>query len=368
MPERVTICRKRVTARGVAAIGRFLITAAAALAFGGCADRTEAEPVGAAPVLLDEAVAWGADLELEENAEVINVTPQVRIDSAGRFIVADPSEAQVRIYESDGSLLHHFGSKGPGPEEFESPVVALRMPSKAIMSADFSGKFVVFDSVGSEVVLSRRLPVGPIFDVDILNDTLVVLAGRLPGSKTPPLLHIWNPSSDTVVRSFFPQPVPGPGLEDAAVVTGHVSVDVRGDTIAAVFSLSDTVYLFTLDGGAVGKVPISFQHFRRLENPAPATASRERLFEWLESFSRIANLFWVPDGTFYIQYADKVSGEQKWRLLRMTRTGKTLFEIRDTPQLLAIGPEGSRFYFVKPGSLTANIWRIATLAPSRDRS
>lgn len=324
-----------------------------------CEDRPKAGPV-LSPMTLDQVVTWVDEITLEETPEVINVNPQVRTDTEGRFLVADPREAQIRIYAADGQLNRHFGSKGDGPREFRSLTAAVRMPSAAILATDFSGKIAIFDSTGTNVIYSGRSPVGPIFDVEPLSDTLVLLGGRMPGKRKAPILHMWRPGSDLLLHSFFIPPVPA-DLETEALTVGGVDAAIRGDTVAAVFSSIDTIYLFSPDGTPRGKIAIPFRNFRLPVTKMPSRPTSEEFAEWLESFSLISRLFWMEDGSFLVQYVDRADTESLWRLLHMTRDGKPIFELKDTPRLLA-ADEDRRLYFVKPTSLTPNKWSIATLA------
>ncbi len=305
---------------------------------------------------------WGRDVQLQESADVINVSPQVRSDVQGRFLVADPSETQVRVYNGTGRLLSNFGAKGNGPKEFRNPMVAVRTPAGAILTADFSGKILLVDSAGA-VLRTYTSPVVPLFDLDVVNDSLVLIAGRTSNTERTQLLHLWNINRNKLVRSFFPQPQLPEQMKGAALVTSHVSTAVRGDTVAAIFASSDTLYLFGLDGARRGQVPIPFRAFRPLQQQAQGGAARESLLAWTENFSLIANVFWVSDGSLLVQYMDKVQNEAKWSLLRMTRDGRAVGEISDMPQLLVSAPGDSTFYFVKPGSETPNVWSIAAFRP-----
>jgi len=258
--------------------------------------------------------------------------------------------------------VSHFGSKGNGPKEFRSPVVAVRTPAGAILTADFSGKMLLFDSAGG-VLRTSTSPVVPLFDLDVVNDSLVLIAGRRSNAERTSLLHLWNVNTNKLVRSFFPQPQPSEELTDEAIITSHVSAAVRGDTVAAIFASSDTLYLFGVDGSSRGRVPIPFKRFRSLQPQSQRGAARESLLSWVEKFSLIANVFWMSDGSLLVQYMDKVQNEPKWSLLRMTRDGRAVGEITGTPQLLVSAAGDSTFYFIKPGSETPNVWSRASFRP-----
>lgn len=309
---------------------------------------------------MEEFVRWGEDIELEENLEVINVAPYVTVDGEG-FLVADEREAQIRSYDRLGRLRANFGSKGSGPAEFRFPTSALRISTGEILVFDAHNKAVLFDSIGAAVLRTYRTPFGPVYKSRILNDSTALVAGRLKGNLGGPFIHIWNFRTDTVVRSFFSIVPPDQNYRVATTAAGFAAVSARGDTIAAVFALSDTVYLFGLDGGERGKIPIPFTGYRAVTKSAPhRNSSKQEREGWYGSFSLITDVFWEPDGSFLVQYQDRIRAEQRWNLLKMDRQGKAIFEFADTPELVAVDGTKQTLYFVKPGSATPNIWSVAT--------
>lgn len=333
-------------------------------ALSGCA-RGDAEPVDEQrPVIgtLDEAVAWTGEVRLEENDEVINVSPRVYPDGDG-FLVADSKEAQIRRYGPDGRLRARLGRRGAGPGEFQYVIAAVRLSSGEILAADMMGTLTIFSPRGDSVRHTARTPLGPLYEVVPLDDSLVVLVGRVGASAETPLMHLWDVRRDTIVRSFFPAPQGRGELQSAYMFTGFADAAVRGDTIATIFALSDTVRMYTRDGREVGKVAIPFRHFRRLESGMPQQGGPAELQEWMESYSAASGLFWLSDGTFLVQYYDQRDAETVWRLLRMTRDGRPLMEIVDSPKLLA-GSEPDALTFVKPGAEAPNVWSRARLRSS----
>jgi hypothetical protein len=342
-----------------------------------CGDAGGAQAHGAAPPSLETAeagaergldpfVRWGRDITLEENDEVVNVGLHMALDPSRGFLVADQAENQIRRYDRNGKLLDHFGHKGEGPGEFSVLLRALPLRSGGTLAFNAFDRGAVFDSAG-RVTRTFRLPLELLSEARLLDDTLVLLGGVLPqrtASPDRPRLHLWNLAGGTVVRSFFVPRVRGRAHELAASTTGLVSMDMRGDTVAAVFAISDTVYFFDLNGRALRKVPIPFRHFRpvsesrRLMKPDDDIVAAR---EWAGSFSFICHLFWLHNGTLLIQYQDRVGTEPHWRLLGMTAQGAPLFEEVDTPRLIQVDAATDALYFQKPGSLTPNVWTEATL-------
>jgi hypothetical protein len=343
--------------------------AALALACAACNDMPRAADALAAEntSTLDRYVRWRADIHLQENDTVINVLARVSVDPHRGFLVADEQEDQIRAYAPDGRLVRHFARKGYGPKEFQYLHAALRTSTGQVVAVDYEGKGAVFDSVGGEAVHTFRAPVSPVQFARLVNDTLLLLGGKATprlGHATDARLHLWSLAHDTVVRSFFAPPIAGRAHALAASVGGFVGADLHGDTIAAAFALSDTVYLFALDGRKLGQLAIPFRHFRRLEegNRLPDHNSGVvQVHEWLGSYSMVSDVYWLRDGGFLVQYQDRVGSVPHWRLLRMRRDGTRVFDVVGTPNLLAVDPADDALYFVKPGSLTPDVWSRATL-------
>jgi WD40 repeat protein len=329
-----------------------------------CTDSTptpRTPPRSSAPVPIDAVLTWTDSVPLEENDAVINVTPMVKPDGSGNFVVADAGESQVRLYRPDGTLVRYFGSKGSGPEEFQHVSSALRLPSGDFLVTDMGGKVARFDST-ARLLHTAQAPIGPLYGSAVINDSLVAFAGRARGQEPSALVHLWNLRTDAVIRSFFLEPPHREELSGAYRFSGFTDVQARGDTIAVLFGLSDTVYLYDLDGRETGKLKIPSKSFRPVREPMPQNASMEEFVRWTESFSAASQLFWEPDGSFLVQYFDVEGQEPQWRLVRMGRNGDHRFEVLDTPKLLAISRDTNpKLYFVHPSSPAPNVWAVARM-------
>jgi hypothetical protein len=323
----------------------------------------EAEPDGSA---LDRAVRWGRDIHLQETDQVVNVLVRMNLDPRGGFVVADQQENQIRHYDARGRLRAHVGGTGGGPAEFGALHRALPLSSGGFLGIDSYQRGVEFDSAGG-VVRTFRTPVGPLHDARLVNDTLLLLGGDIPRRKPSPLrprVHLWNLARGSLVRSFFVPPVHGRAHELAAEVAGFVATDVRHDTVAAAFALTDTVYFFDLNGRPLRKVPIPFRHFRRLVEGRPVPGHSSSVVaarEWIGSFSLLSHVFWLRDGTLLVQYQDRIGTEPHWWLLAMTAAGAPLFEAVGTPYLIEVDRATDDLYFQKPGSPTPDVWTLARL-------
>lgn len=305
--------------------------------------------------VLPTVVERMGEIVLQEDTAVINVSPSVTIGPGGSFVIADAREHRIRRYDRDGKLLFQFGARGQGPGEFGLPTHAL-MQDSTIFVADFSGRFFEFDSVGSSVLRDVRPPVGPLYTGRPLAGGSILLAGLGRADEDPrPLLHLWDTTTGTLTRSFFP--TPGDLLtRRAAVNFGSATFDVRGDTIATVASFSDTLYFFTLNGEEAGKLPLPFGSFRRITEFPEGDRPPDEFSAWLDELHLLTHIYWLEDGLFLIQYERPRGRDREWNLLGVTRTGERVFEAVNSPRLLAVN--GDLWYFVDAASRTPNRWIV----------
>ena len=313
--------------------------------------------------IITDVIEWEREILLEENEDVVNVVPVVfPDDERGGFLVADGQESQFRIYNDDGSLVGFFGRKGDGPGEFRYPAAVVRVAEGQILGVDGGvPRAAIWDSDGDSLLQTLVTPFLRVFDLDVLNDTLLLVAGKTEITSWE-RLHIWNISSNSIQRSFLTVPLAGKD-QGAAFAVSFAMATVVGDTIVATLALSDTLYRFDLDGQLIDRVPIPFQHFRYLEETPPrgGAGGMAAISKWMETFSVVNEVFRGPEGTFLIQYRDRINMQPHWRLLHMTEDGRRLFDIKDTPRLLTTSQDGSELYFVSPDIEVPNLWLIGRM-------
>lgn len=340
-----------------------------ALLAAGCGSEAAGEPRladASAGDGLDDAIVWDREISLEENERTINVVVRAELDSRGGFLIADEQEGFARRYDPTGRLLVQFGGKGAGPAEFPNLLRMIRLPEGTLAGFDVFNKIAVFDSTGTRLLRTGTSPVAPLHSVLLLNDSVVLLGGHLrPGSAEDGLrLHQWDLRADSILSSFFAPPLPSEAHALADRTAGWTAADRRGDTLAVVSSLSDTVYLMSTAGERYGQVPIPARGFRRLDPDTRRPDPRGGLAavrQWLGSFSLISDVFWVGD-TFIVQYQDRTGPQPRWRFVAFGRDGRRRFEVIDSPKLLAADRDSGLLYFVSPDSPTPNVWRAGRLA------
>ncbi len=342
----------------------------AMLAAAGCAAETEnhlpaTTTSGAAPsAAFSETFRVVRHISLEESQHVINVMPVVHIEPDGDLLLADAREAQVRWYSATGALRAAFGRKGQGPGEFQMPVTLRRLADGRFYVGDAMGGGISFINERlTEYVDGARLPLMPLYGAVPIDSLRLLLLGREQGMlHRPRLLHEWSLSSRRVERSFFEVPT-ADALSATALSLGFAAAAVKGDTVAAVFSVSDTVFLFRLDKGSpieiAERIPIPFSQFS-VSPPTPEALANERSRnDWLQTITMIAGLHWLEDGSFVVQWTIKRSADEEFGLLRMRRSGSKVFEIRDGPRLFAVA--GNHFYLADPDSEVPSKWIVAEL-------
>ena len=332
----------------------------------GCAGepKTEVHAAANGHASLDGAVRWENEIRLEENEQTVNVIVRAELDPRGGYLVADEQEGFARRYDRTGRLLTQFARKGSGPGEFRNLLRVVRLTDGTLAAFDIYNRVAFFDSTGERLVREARTPVAPLHSVALLNDSIAVLGGQVQGATAEGnRIHFWNLRADSLLASFFVPALPSEAHKVAAASAGWISVDRRADTLAVVFALSDTVYLMTVQGRMLERIPIPAKSLRRLDPHAPMPDPSRGIAaarQWFGSFSLISDVFWLGD-TFLIQYQDRKRPEPDWRLLGMKRDGGPRFEVVDTPKLLMVDRTSGVLYFVAPESETPNVWRTARL-------
>lgn len=314
-------------------------------------------------VSIEDVVDWGRDITLEENPRVINVSPIVSFDPRGGMLIVDSKEAQLRRYGVNGELLWAAGRKGGGPGEFNAPNRSLRLGTGEILVADYSKKFVVFDSIAGEVTRTIDTPFRRIEHLLIVNDSILLVAAMLNGDFNSPLLHLWNYRSNEVLKSFGLAPFESGNNQTAAVIASWSRISTRGDTLAAIFSLRDSVYFYTLDGEYLDTKWLPSNKFRQAPDDGPVGSDVDQA-KWLGTFDFMYNIHWLEEGDLLVTYMTVIPEralEREFHLVRMRRDGAGVFEIRNSPKLLALDTSSRQMLFEAPESEAPNQWRTAYL-------
>lgn len=311
------------------------------------------------PAKLTDIFQIERSIRVEETGTAPIVLPVVTTNAAGQFLVADIRHHQVRRHDRNGKLLFVFGARGAGPGEFTRLAGAVEVGNRMIVAADGDGEIIYFSPSGTETA-RYQTPLESIHNLSIVNDTTVAITGRAAGNVDGELVHLWSLRQNRIVCSFFQMPQHKESLRSAYLFSNSVDVAIRGDSAAVTMALSDTVYLFTLDGQMRAKLPLVAPHFRRVQRPPPDNLAEnaDRRREWSRTFSRISRVFWATDGSLYVQFFDLENATPTWSLVYIRRDGGPSLEVRNNPRMLTVSAYDSRLYFVHPESEGDTLWAI----------
>ncbi len=339
--------------------GTFLLTVAAACGIdeappaNGAFIEARITVVDATP--FSEAFSIMERVVLDEPPGVVTVSPGVSTDTNGDLLVTDSREHQVRVYSPSGRLLRVAG---------EGPVVAapLRVPQNVVRLP--TGELVVANLQGSLVIIPpdstlepRLVPLGlwTIRGLAHLGGDSVLLAGT---DSSPPSATLFTVrlSEGRISRRFLPPPA---HLDpNVTAFYSTVSIARRGDRIAAVHMVSDTLTILSADGREVSKVRIPLDPFVAPVGPLPDLPSERAQREWMAQFTIVIGVFWVADDQLIIQWNQlRPEGGLEWGLLRMDTTGTRLWAVAPAPRLMAVF--GDQYLFVDPEASSPNQWLLA---------
>lgn len=318
-------------------------------------------PFGRA-VALEELITVHDSIVLDSVRGLTLVLPTATVTPTGGFLVADVRQQQISRFTREGRLINYFGGDGDGPSEFRHLATALPLSSGEIFVLDRSGTAMIFDSLG-ERKRTTFTGLAPVYDAALIDDSLIAITARKNTQAQSQLLHIWNYRREKLVRSFWEIPGHSPRLDEVYAMIGSADVTVRGDTLAAIFALSDTLYLFDVNGNVLRTGQIASRYFRKVPGDPPKNG--EDFLVWRSSFSRYSQILNGPGNTYFVQYFDLRGFELDWRLLQVASDGTPINEVRDSRRLVAYLPDSHSLIFVHPDPDQLNTWTVARLRTSR---
>lgn len=226
-------------------------------------------PVTASPLVLSDG---------EE--PVLSRPTMVSTDAAGRYLIADRSDRDVKVYDPQGRRVGTVGRAGLGPGEFAS-LMAAQSYRDSVVAYDFiSSRITVFAPDGRP---ARVLPVRPsAFSMRVLDDSLFLLV-RHPGQGGNLLRIVRGDGSE--VSSFFDaaHTFRAPQLRQLSAVFA----DGAGGLVHAVVFGGDSIFTFDLRGRPVAAAPIPSR------TPLPSFA---RAFDAAGRRTQGADGRWFHDG------------------------------------------------------------------------
>lgn len=298
-------------------------------------------------------------LVLEENDEAITVLPVVSSGGPGVLLLAEPREGQVNVYDTDGRLQRVLGRRGEGPGEFTAPMAARRTRDGSVVVADLMlSRLTFFPPAGEGEPEVVKSPLPLVLGAEDMGEGRYLLSGQLMSGSPPRLLHLWHRETNEIERSFLPMGVPEESRTHAASYTSVASV-LEGDTIWAVWALSDTLYKFDRRGERLAAIPLSLPTpMRALPGAEAGAVTDPRAIQAAaDSLTQVNGIFITGSEHLAIQSMQSRGREAVWDLTIVDRRGTPVWKAAGTPRLFAV--EGGLFYFDDPASLLPNHWIVA---------
>lgn len=295
---------------------------------------------------------------LEERADVVTVSPVLFMDPQGGFLVADRREHQVRVYSGAGALEAVAGGGLHGTDSLRRPHGVDRLSNGDIISTTLApGRLVIVPTREEKAVRFIPVPLTPLRGVRVLDAHHVLLTGKDAPYPTN-LLHIWDTQRGEIVRSFFPPPI---GLDSIVVSSlGRAHVALRGNRLAVIHELSDTLHVFDRRGNRVSRVRIPVESFVfPVGPPPPSIGSIPEAVAWSDRFTFLSDVFWRDNGAIVVQWSLGSGDSLTWGLVQMDTLGQKMWMLPRTPRLL--GLRDGRFFFQDPNPGSPNRLMVAQL-------
>ena len=296
-------------------------------------------------------------LEEDPAADVVTASPRVRFDGS-HFLLADLRGHQARVYATDGRLVEARGRMGDGPGEFQVSISARRATDGRLLVTDIGAMRLTLFPLGPDGEPEILAIPFMAFDAVALDDHRYLVAGSLlsflsqppkrPGGAGP-MLHIWNAKSEEIERSFFVPPRPG-YLDETAANGEWAQVALRGDSVWAVSTYTDSVFVFRTDGSRAGAVGLPLATQAKPESGNDTTAVL-----WTAETVHL-----LSSGHVVVQLARKAGFRTRLRanyLVVVGADGVPQAVLVDTPRLRVVADD--LFYFQNPGRMEPNHWIVA---------
>lgn len=352
-PDLIRPFSRRLGPWGLLLVGAVLV----AVAPGCISERAAATTI---PTGVDQA-AFSArfdvadSLVLEEPGSVVTINPFVFRDPRGGFIVVENGEEQVRVYSATGALEDVFGEGTGRADSLRAPTGADRLPTGEVIATSLlSRRLTVVAPDHNLPVQTLETTLRLLEGVVALGDGKVLLTGPdAPYARS--LLHIWDLDKGVGVRSFFPPPRQVDS--NVVLVMGRVHTAMRGDRIAVVHSLSDTLFLFDRSGVPEGTVPIPVAAFDVPKGGLPRINSLEKRRAWTDQWTVLSDVWWIADSVLVVQWSRGRKRHATYGLIQLDLTGKVLWFMDRTPRLMDVRQD--RYIFQDPRADSPNIWIVA---------
>jgi hypothetical protein len=186
---------------------------------------------------------------LRDDTSALLARPEwLSVDPQGRFVIADISDKNVKVYDSSGQRVGTVGRVGHGPGEFVGLMTA-QAYRDSVVAYDLDGaRISVFGADGrlGRVLAISDPKVPRPFLVRVVDDSLFLLVAAVPGGAGRNLLSIVRPDG-TPVSSFF-NPSSYLGRDPKLIQRTMAIADASNGVVFTALVGGDSVYAFDYSG------------------------------------------------------------------------------------------------------------------------
>ena len=258
------------------------------------------------------------------------------VDDAGRFIVTDVSEGNVRVFDKTGKSTISFGSRGDGPGEFRTPAFPMSDARLRIHITDLTHRAVeVFDSTG---IFQRRVTFPSLGRIDqVALDRLerYWVVGNAIRSADQNVLFLCD-SSGALIQSFLPLAQASPKGSKSSTNWASVrrpSIAIGDSSAFVVHTLLDTIWTIHLDTLGITASALHHPAFTPAKAAASVPRSSAQLRAWIESLLLVSNVVAYGDGAL-VGYARGLYAEQSDTFVSLVRADGSQEQFARTPPFI----------------------------------
>lgn len=293
-PERTTV--RALSVLSLSGVGL------ASLACGSQTDLARARGSEPRQLVFTPAVA------LHDRAETLLARPDlVSEDPAGRIVVTDISDRDVKVYDGRGAFVRTIGRAGHGPGEFSALMMAQAYRDSVVAYDLADARLSVFGGEGRFARLLRLPHSGQSApsSARIVDDSLVLLIASTPGQQQRHLLSLMRPDGSR--RSSFLSL--GTYLGTDAEVANAVGLIADGadGRIFATLAGGDSIWAFDYDGRRLGAFPADpvqpLVSVRSLVRSNGGHLRRARGGYVVDGIRRVIGIVALDSGTVAVQIA-----------------------------------------------------------------
>lgn len=273
----------------------------------------------------------------------------INLDKRGNFICTYLKSANVNVYDNNGNLLINYGRKGKGPADFLHPLSTIRLTSGKLTTIEFQGKISIFNANGDSLIKVHNMKILPLWEVHQIDKNRILLVGRKRIDNQIKLLHIFDLSKESIIKSFLELPF---SLQDYGGVFHSIArvatADVKGGNIVAMISTKPKIELFDNNGDFIQSIDVKANNFKKIKKVKKKLTRRE-IDKYITSFSLVSNIFWLNNENFLINYFQTTEFEsrnnftQQYSLAYVHANGNIQFDLSNTPKLTSI--RNDKLYF-----------------------